>query len=64
MVGLGLALACCESAPRPTAAEGTVGIHALRAESSRCAALGYTPGSDEMVACMRAGQAPGASATP
>ena len=65
MVGLGLALAGCESAPRPTAAEGTVGIHALRAESGRCAALGYTPGSAEMVACMRtAEQAPQANATP
>jgi len=61
---LALALAGCESAPRPTAAEGTVGIGTLRAESARCADQGYTPGSAEMVACMRAAeQASAADAT-
>jgi hypothetical protein len=52
-----LALAGCESAPRPTTAEGAVGIGTLRSESARCAELGLTPGSAEMVECMRAGQA-------
>jgi hypothetical protein len=56
---LALAVAGCESAPRPTAAEGTVGIGTLRTESQRCQELGLTPGSAEMVECMRAGQAGG-----
>jgi len=65
LVGFGLALAGCESTPRPTTDQGTVGMQALRAESARCAALGYTPGSAEMVECMRAAeQRPEADATP
>jgi hypothetical protein len=57
VAALVLAVAGCESAPRPTTAEGTVGIGTLRAESARCQELGLTPGSAEMVECMRAGQA-------
>jgi hypothetical protein len=57
VAALVLAVAGCESAPRPTTAEGTVGIGTLRAESARCQQLGLTPGSAEMVECMRAGQA-------
>ena len=54
---LGMALAGCESAPRPTTGEGTASVQALRAEQERCEALGYTAGSAELVECMRAGQA-------
>jgi hypothetical protein len=57
VTALVLAVAGCESAPRPTAAEGTVGMDTLRAESARCQELGLTPGSAEMVECIRAGQA-------
>ena len=46
----------CESAPRSTTAEGTVGVGTLRTESARCQELGLTPGSAEMVECMRAGR--------
>ncbi len=46
----------CESTPRSTTAEGTVGVGTLRTESARCQELGLTPGSAEMVECMRAGQ--------
>ena len=61
---VGLGLAGCKSTPRPTVAEGTVGIDTLRTESARCAELGLTPGSAEMVDCMRAAeQAPQADAT-
>jgi hypothetical protein len=52
-----LMLAGCESTPRPTTAEGTVGMGTLRSESARCQELGLTPGSAEMVECMRAAQA-------
>jgi hypothetical protein len=52
-----LALGACESTPRSTTAEGTVGIGTLRDASARCQELGLTPGSAEMVECMRAGQA-------
>ena len=54
-----LAASGCESTPRSTTAEGTVGVGTLRTESARCQELGLTPGSAEMVECMRAGQ-PGA----
>ncbi len=56
-----LTAAGCESTPRPTTAEGTAGIGALTTESARCQELGLTPGSAEMVECMRAGQAAPAS---
>lgn len=48
----------CESTPRATTAEGTAGIATLGAERDRCAALGHAQGSEAMVACMRAGEAP------
>ena len=51
-----LAVSACESTPRSTTAEGTVGVGTLRTESARCQELGLTPGSAEMVECMRAGQ--------
>jgi hypothetical protein len=57
VMGFGLALAGCESTPRSTTAEGTPGVHALRADADRCAELGLTPGSAEMVECVRAAQA-------
>ena len=53
---LGLLVCGCESTPRSTTAEGTVGVGTLRTESARCQELGLTPGSAEMVECMRAGQ--------
>ena len=55
-VAVMLAVSGCELTPRPTTAEGTVGVGTLRTESARCAELGLTPGSAEMVECMRARQ--------
>ena len=56
-LGFGLALAGCELPPRSTTAEGTPGVHALRSDADRCAERGLTPGSAEMVECVRAAQA-------
>lgn len=51
---VGTLLLGCESSPAPTTAGDTASVHALRASQERCVAGGATPGSDEMIACMRA----------
>ena len=56
LAAAGLALAGCESTPRSTSAPGTPGIDTLRADADRCAELGLTPGSAEMIDCIRRAQ--------
>ena len=61
---MGLLLAACESTPKSTTSEATVGIGTLQAYSDQCVAQGYVQGSDAMVDCMRRAHAADTGATP